>query len=51
MLTLDELATAFLEYDSAGTLDDVLSEDEFAALIGLAKKGIGELVDLQNLSV
>ena len=27
------------------------SEDEFAALIGLAKKGIGELVDLQNLSV
>lgn len=26
------------------------SEDEFAALIGLAKKGIGELVDLQNLS-
>ena len=27
------------------------SEDEFAALIGLAKKGIGELVDLQNLSL
>ncbi|NRB30899.1 MAG: ribonuclease PH [Rhizobiaceae bacterium] len=27
------------------------SEDEFAALIGLAKKGIDELVDLQNLSV
>ena len=27
------------------------SEEEFAALIGLAKKGIGELVDLQNLSV
>ena len=26
------------------------SEEEFAALIGLAKKGIGELVDLQNLS-
>ena len=27
------------------------SEEEFAALIGLAKKGIGELVDLQNLSL
>jgi len=27
------------------------SEEEFAALIGLAKKGIGELVDLQNLSI
>ena len=26
------------------------SEAEFSALIGLAKKGIGELVDLQNLS-
>lgn len=26
------------------------SEEEFAQLIGLAKKGIGELVDLQNLS-
>ena len=29
---------------------DPFSEEEFAALIGLAKKGIGELVDLQNLS-
>ena len=27
------------------------SEEEFAALIGLAKKGIGELVNLQNLSL
>ena len=27
------------------------SEEEFAALIGLAKKGIGELMDLQNLSL
>ena len=26
------------------------SEEEFAALIGLAKKGIGELVDFQNLA-
>lgn len=34
-----------------GTAEGVpFSEDEFAALIGLAKKGIGELVDLQNLS-
>ncbi|MEM7301348.1 MAG: ribonuclease PH [Pseudomonadota bacterium] len=27
------------------------SEDEFAALLGLAKKGIGELVDLQKMAV
>ncbi len=27
------------------------SEDEFAALMGLAKKGIGRLVDLQKMAV
>jgi len=27
------------------------SEDEFASLMGLAKKGIGELIELQKLSV
>ncbi|MGI9365093.1 MAG: ribonuclease PH [Rhizobiaceae bacterium] len=35
-----------------GTAEGVpFSEEEFATLIGLAKKGIGELVDLQNLSL
>lgn len=34
-----------------GTAEGVpFSEEEFAQLIGLAKKGIGELVDLQNMS-
>jgi len=32
VLTLDELANAFLEYDAAGTLDDHLTASEFAAL-------------------
>ena len=34
-----------------GTAEEApFSEDEFMKLMGLARKGIGELVDLQNLS-
>ena len=35
-----------------GTAETVaFSEDNFQALLGLAKKGIGELVELQKLTV